>query len=187
MADRADWLISGVRMLVLAIAVVASGGLSGCSKPTAPPGYEIVSLGGRDFTLELAVDDPTRFRGLGGRESLPEYGGMLFVFPEPRVQRFLMRDCVIDLDIIFLDSDGRIVAMHHMPAEEPIRPDETRTREVAPGRQVMGTYEERLKTFSSRFNARYVIEIRGGMLESLDLQTGQQVDLDTEKLQALVR
>jgi hypothetical protein len=195
-ADRTDRLISGVlrtpvfaltRALVLAVAMMAVGGLSGCSQRAAPEGYEIVNLDGREFTLELAADDATRFKGLGGRESLPEYGGMLFVFAEARVQRFLMRDCVIDLDIIFLDSDGRILAMHHMPAEEPIRPDETRTREIAPGRAVMGTYEQRLKTYSSRFNARYVIEIRGGMLETLDLQTGQQVKLDTEKLQSLVR
>jgi uncharacterized membrane protein (UPF0127 family) len=45
----------------------------------------------------------------------------------------------------------------------------------------------RLKRYSSRFNARYVIELRGGMLENLDLQTGQQIKLDTKRLAEITR
>jgi uncharacterized membrane protein (UPF0127 family) len=163
---------SAASVLMLGACVAAPG----CAKPEAPDGHEVVTIDGRDFTLELVADDATRMRGLGGRESIPENGGMLFSFPDSRIRHFLMRDCVIPIDIIFLDADGRIVAMHHMPVEPPQQPGETLIQ-----------YERRLKKYSSRFNARYAIELRGGMLEELDLQPGQQIRLDTERLAGLTR
>lgn len=158
----------------------------GCSKPAAPAGFEVVEIGGRPFTLELVADNDSRTLGLGGRTSIPEDGGMLFSFPDSQIRQFVMRDCLVDIDIIFLDTEGLILAMHHMPVEPPIQPGETRTEQVA-GRWVPGTYENRLKRYSSRFNARYVIELKGGMLENLDLQTGQQIKLDTKRLAEITR
>jgi uncharacterized membrane protein (UPF0127 family) len=148
----------------------------GCSKPAAPAGFEVVEIGGRTFTLELVADNDTRVLGLGGRTSIPEDGGMLFSFPDSQIRQFVMRDCLVDIDIIFLDTEGLILAMHHMPVEEPKRPEESASQ-----------YEMRLKRYSSRFNARYVIELRGGMLENLDLQTGQQIKLDTKRLAEITR
>lgn len=148
----------------------------GCSGPKAPEGYEFVELDGRRFKLELAADEPTRTKGLGGRESIPENGGMLFSFPDSAVRQFVMRDCLVPIDIIFLDADGVIVAMHHMPLDEPRREGETAIQ-----------YEMRLKRYSSRFNARYAIEIRGGLLEEMNLQTGQRIKLDTKRLAEITR
>ena len=87
-----------------------------------------------------------------------------------------MRDCSIDIDIIFLDSAGRITAMHHMPTEDPRTKDETQYQ-----------YETRLQRYSSRFNAQYAIELVGGMLENLDLENGQQIKFDIEYLQSVSR
>jgi hypothetical protein len=42
-------------------------------------------------------------------------GGMLFVFPEPRMLSFWMYECLIDIDVIFLDASGTVTAIHRMP------------------------------------------------------------------------
>ena len=148
--------------------------LPGCSKPTVVDGYTSVEIGDRTFNLQIVANDETRNTGLGGRKELADDEGMIFSFPNSKLRRFLMRDCYIDIDIIFLDSAGRIVAMHHMPIEEQKREDES-----------MYNYESRLKKYSSRFNAQYAIELVGGMLENLDLEDGQHIKLDIDSLQSV--
>lgn len=177
MADNWGWTVTRSAASMAAVfALGACVAAPGCSNPSAPEGYERVEIAGRVFTLELVADPATREKGLGDRTSIPEDGGMLFSFPDSAVRQFVMRDCLVPIDIIFLDADGLIVAMHHMPLDEPKRDGETAV-----------DYERRLKRYSSRFNARYAIEIRGGLLEELDLQTGQQIKLDTKRLAEITR
>lgn len=166
-----SWTLLGALLACLA----GCAAMSGCAEP-APAGFERVALSGRTFTLELAADHVSRTMGLGGRTSIPEDGGMLFVFERPDLRAFVMRDCVVPIDIIFLDGAGNIVAMHQMVVEEPRRPDETPQ-----------AYELRMKRYPSRFNAQFVIELRGGMLDQLDLAVGDTVDLDIKKLIDLLR
>ncbi len=164
------------RRFTLIMLVSLSAMLVGCSKPAIVDGKAKVNLDGTTYTLDIVADDQTRERGLGGVDSLPENGGMLFAFPDSKMRAFVMRDCLIDIDIIFLDSTGRIVAMHHMPIEEPRKPDESQVQ-----------YELRLKKYSSRFSAKYAIEILGGKLETMNLKEGQLIDLDTEYLESVVQ
>ena len=91
---------------------------------------------------------------------------MLFVFPddEVKVQGFWMKDCLVPIDIIFLDRDGRITAMHHMPVEPP------ETREMP------------TRTYGSRRPAQFAIELKGGTLEGLELRVGERVDLPRRAL-----
>jgi uncharacterized membrane protein (UPF0127 family) len=116
------------RRFLTGLAAVAFGGMIavgplGCDeKEPLPPGFERVTLNGREYRLELAADEEKRTKGLGGRAELPENGGMLFVFTRASRKQFLMRDCLIDIDIIFLDANARIIAMHHMPKEPPAGP-----------------------------------------------------------------
>lgn len=58
-------------------------------------------------------------RASASRTELPDNGGMLFVFKRAERRQFLMRDCYMDIDIIFLDANGTITAFHHMPMEPP--------------------------------------------------------------------
>ena len=113
---------------------------------------------------------------LGGREFIEPDGGMIFVFPRARVLQFVMRDCLVPIDIIFLDPAGRVIATHQMAVEEPRRENES---EIA--------YESRLNRYSSRYTAQFAIELAGGTLDSLAVQTGQRVGIDTEALKKLAR
>lgn len=150
--------------------------LGGCSKPSIIDGKMPVTLDGETFVCEIVADEDTRTLGLGGRTGLEEGTGMLFSFPDSRLRNFVMRDCVFDIDIIFIDSAGRIVAMHAMTVEEPQGENES-----------IYQYEMRLSKYSSRFNAQYVIELTGGTLERLNLSEGELIELDTEYLQSITQ
>ncbi len=80
-----------------------------------------IEVGGKKFKLELAITPDVRMKGLGQRNQIEAEGGMLFVFKDSdvRVQKFVMRDCPVDIDIIYLDGAGRVTAMYQMKAEKP--------------------------------------------------------------------
>ena len=112
-------------VLTLALALIASFSLTvrEC-EGTAASKTIAVNLGGTPFTLEVAADNDTRYKGLSGRESIEDDGGMIFVFSRPAIMNFVMRDCFIDIDIIYLDAMGTVVRTHAMKMEAPRGPGE---------------------------------------------------------------
>jgi uncharacterized membrane protein (UPF0127 family) len=143
---------------------------SGCQEKPREARERVV-MGGETFWLEPALDDATRVRGLGGRESIPADEGMLFVFTRPMQLSFVMRDCLTDIDIAFLDPVGRVVAVHEMKAEAPKRPEESAQ-----------DYEMRLKQYPSRYASQIVVEVAPGTLARLQVKPGDLVELDAEGL-----
>ncbi len=140
---------------------------AGCSQTTAPGAMtQRVQIQGRTFHLELALDADARYQGLSDRASIAEDGGMLFVFPDSKFREFVMRRCLVPIDIIFLGANGRVVAMHAMQVEPP------------------GTSEDELKEYFSEYPAQFAIELRGGTLPGLGLKKGQKIDLPLESLKA---
>lgn len=147
-----------------AIPVAPGGGL--------PDTHQRVEISGRTFDLELALTDDQRYLGLSDRESIPADGGMLFVHPEARVLRFVMRRCLVPIDIIYLDEQGTIVAMHMMEVIEPIGGDE---------------WFHPTRSYSSTKYAMFAIELQGGTLPSLGLSEGDVIDLPLDDLKARAR
>ncbi len=70
--------------------------------------------GGGTITVqvEIASSPQERARGLMGRDYLPPRSGMLFIFEQPALRRFWMKNVPISLDIIFFDENGRWVSNH---------------------------------------------------------------------------
>ncbi len=64
---------------------------------------------GACLELELARSNEERARGLMFRTSLASDAGMLFVFESDDTHSFWMKNTKIPLDIIWADSNGRIV------------------------------------------------------------------------------
>ncbi len=155
----------------------------------SPAGLELVdvTLAGEAFHLELAADEPTRTKGLMGRESIDKDGGMLFVFPraQVRVQNFWMKNCLTDMDILFLDASGRVLATHEMK-KQPLQgkdpaagPDESEK-----------DYEDRIQktaSYSSRFPATFAIELAPGRVKELGINEGDKVEFDAPALKARAR
>jgi uncharacterized membrane protein (UPF0127 family) len=113
------------------------------------------------FWLEPALDNATRFKGLSDRTTIDDDGGMIFVFKNSAVRKFVMRDCPIPMDIVYIDTGGRVIAAHAMVPEDPKGENESDS-----------DYENRLKRYSSRFATELVIELQAGMIQKLDLQDG---------------
>ena len=80
-------------------------------------GFAIIAatLGEEDLLLALANTSELRSRGLMGVVNLGEVDGMVFVFDEPTVGRFWMKDVSIVLEIAFFDSDGSLIDVLTMP------------------------------------------------------------------------
>jgi uncharacterized membrane protein (UPF0127 family) len=64
--------------------------------------------------IELATTPESRSCGLSRRKSLPANRGMLFVYADPEILTFWMKDTHIPLSIAFIDADRRIVSIQKM-------------------------------------------------------------------------
>lgn len=64
--------------------------------------------GEHSFMVEVAATDGARARGLMFRRSLPENGGMLFLYDRPQQIAMWMKNTLIPLDMVFIAPDGRV-------------------------------------------------------------------------------
>jgi uncharacterized protein len=124
---------------------------------------ETVQIEGVIFNLELALNPEQRAEGLMGRDKIADDGGMLFVFPGekpyPTELSFWMKNCLVPIDLLFLDSAGKIIAIHEMEPPDSDTPD------------------NQLSVYQSGAPAQFAIEIKGGLASELDLQVGDLIEL----------
>jgi uncharacterized membrane protein (UPF0127 family) len=144
-----------LRKLALILAIAATIGLAGCRRPASGrPTTGTVTVNGHVWRVEIVDTPEKRWRGLSGRREVPEGTGMLFVYDEPGVMGFVMRDMVIPLDIAFIDEDLEIVRIHTMAVE----PD--RNGDVV---------------YPSDAPAQYALEVRAGSFERAGIHEGDGV------------
>lgn len=198
MAPRTVSLTQGSTMALVytMILILNAFGVSACDqKPSAAPvsaatGTTPVKIKGQTFNLEIAADEPVRMRGLGGRTSIPDDGGMIFAFPSSQwtVQNFVMRDCPIDIDIIYLDGAGRVLAAHEMKAqprgEGDGQPGDWDVSRITDPKRRDGAihYETRLVKYSSKFPATFAVELKAGSIKKLGVQEGDLLEFDVSGL-----
>jgi uncharacterized membrane protein (UPF0127 family) len=73
-----------------------------------------VAVKGHDLTIELATTPEARSCGLSLRDNLPANRGMLFVYAEPEILTFWMKNTRMPLSIAFIDTASRIVSIQKM-------------------------------------------------------------------------
>ncbi len=101
---------------------------------------------------------------------------MLFVYRNSLRRSFWMKNCLVDIDLVFLDRRGRIVALHKMKVEPPRRKSESE-----------GAYHRRLKSYPSRRRSQFAIELKAGSIDHLKLKRGKTIGLDFKKLKKLAK
>jgi len=148
--------------------------LAGCVNPAChhqDSDQVPVSIGGTHWTLELAQGEEAIQRGMMDRAAIPDGTGMLFVFDEPSIRRFWMANCLVDIDLLYLDGRGRIVSLHRMVTEPPRSPSES-----------VSQYERRLPLYASGSPVRFAIELPAGSIDRLGLKSGDRIPLDLAML-----
>ena len=110
-----------IRFIAILGLVVAA---HGCRKPAEqpqPPAVEVeksdtvpIVIGRETFNLEIADSTDEHRRGLMYRESMPQDHGMIFVFDAEDERAFWMEATLIPLDILYVDSTGKIVSIKSM-------------------------------------------------------------------------
>ena len=93
---------------------------------TACGGPKVITLSSFDgqqtvkLTVEVADSQKERMRGLMERKELKPDNGMLFVFKDPQILTFWMKDTLIPLEIMYFDPQGNFVSAALM---EPCKSD----------------------------------------------------------------
>ena len=102
----------------LAAALLALPALAGAQTGPQPelPRTQL-SAGIHIIRAEVANTEESRRSGLMFRRELPGNDGMLFVFENPDVQCFWMRNTLLPLSIAFITDDGTIVNIEHGAAD----------------------------------------------------------------------
>lgn len=111
-----------------------------------------VMLGNTLFTLEVADTFALHERGLSYRQSLAPQTGMLFVFDDPGMHYFWMKDMNFPIDIIWLDQNKKVVHIEHS---------------LSPS-----TYSD---SFGPETPTQYVIEIPAGDTTKVGLKVGDVI------------
>ena len=136
----------------IAIAFVSLFVAASLARPVGPQTIEIASKTGvHMFTVEIADNDADRAKGLMYRKELPEGQGMLFDFHREQEVSFWMQNTYIPLDLLFIDSHGRI---EHIAAQ------------AAP---------LSLALIQSPTPSLAVLELKGGACDRLGIKVGDSV------------
>tara|TARA_Y100000590_G_scaffold107647_1_gene122446 strand:- start:4153 stop:4668 length:516 start_codon:yes stop_codon:yes gene_type:complete len=108
------------------------------------------------FDLEVAVTPQERSKGLMGRLSIDENRAMLFVYEKDVEPVFWMKNTAMPLDLMFIDSTGKIESIHPMKTQA-------------------GVEDRELDTFSPGKPIRYAIEIKGGLAGEIGFNIGSLI------------
>lgn len=117
-----------------------------------------VDIKGQAFSLEIARTLSQITRGLCGRSSLCPNCGMIFVFKSPQILSFWMKNTLIPLDIIFLDSTGKIINFVTASPE-------------------LNISDNKLKIYRSDSVASFALELPAGTVSKLNLLIGNTINL----------
>ncbi|WP_162197633.1 DUF192 domain-containing protein [Methanosarcina horonobensis] len=108
------------------------------------------------FSVEIAANQSQRQYGLMNREHLDPDKGMLFFFEEEGVHHFWMKNTLIPLDIIWINSSRDIVYIE--------RNAQPCTSGYCP-------------SFDPGKNASYVLEINGGLSDRYGINVGDKANI----------
>ena len=111
---------------------------------------EITTTDGKlqKFNVEFARSQAEKATGLMFRERLADDEGMLFMWNTSSIRQFWMKNTLINLDILFIDSDYRVVHIEESAKKGSLR------------------------IISSIFPVQYVLEINAGQSQLRKITLG---------------
>ena len=106
------------------------------------------------FSVEVALKNEERQRGLMFREFLGEKEGMLFIFEKEGIYPFWMKNTLLPLDIIWINESKEVVfiSKNNQPCIE------NNCNLITPGKK-----------------AKYVLELNAGTADKINLKAGDKL------------
>jgi uncharacterized protein len=151
------------KVLPLVFALMLVG--ASCNKPEEPVVLQslhyadgFIKIAGREVSLELADQPDEQSLGLGGRDSIEENQGMLFPMPVPTLPVFWMKGMLMPIDIVWIKGDEVV----DITAEAQPQP---------------GVSDAKLKTYSPKKPADWVLELKAGWAARNGLKIGDKIEL----------
>ncbi len=120
-----------------------------------------VQLSGQTLEVLVAKTPKHWHKGVGGRQSLEPYHGMLFVFGESRQQSIVMRDTLFPLDIVWLEKGVVVDMAPNVPTE-------------------IGKPEAELRRYIPRAPGNMVLELPAGSIATYGLKIGDKMSVIQE-------
>lgn len=109
--------------------------------------------------VEIADTEQSRETGLSYREKLEENTGMLFVFNNPTVAFFWMKDMKFPLDMIWIKYDKIVGINSNVPIPKPDTP------------------LNQLPKYSPKEKVNYVLETNAGFVDKNNIRVGDSVEI----------
>jgi uncharacterized membrane protein (UPF0127 family) len=143
-----------MRAGLLIVMGLAFGLQADCQQKGKDRHIKVFFPNGKSVTAELAVSDEERGRGLMFREKILPDQGMLFVFEVEDRHSFWMKNTLIPLDMLWLDSGKRVI---HIEADVP------------------PCKEDPCPSYGPRTPARYVLELKAGGAAANGIKVNDQL------------
>jgi uncharacterized membrane protein (UPF0127 family) len=128
--------------------------------PLLAGGGGTVSFKQTSFMAEVAATDAEKAKGLMYRQSLAKDRCMFFVYGEDGNHSIWMKNCLIALDVAWIDTEGRVLeTAENVPPCSPMRGDDC-------------------PTYGGLVPARHFIEFPAGTFKRLGLKKGERLGWD---------
>ncbi len=130
------------------------------SLPLLAGGGGTVVLRQTSFLAEVAATEQEKAKGLMYRQNLAKDRCMFFVYAEDGYHTIWMKNCLIALDVAWIDGDGRVVeTSERVPPCSPMRGEDC-------------------PTYGGTVPARFFIEFPAGTFKRLALKKGDRFGWD---------
>lgn len=149
-----------LHIAIFAILILAGGAFLGVlllrskdNKILTAAGYNhTIMVGDEYIPVSVADDDQERNLGLSGVPMLPKNAGKYFIFEDPAIYQFWMKDMEFPIDMVWINEAGTVVEI---------------TKDVPPD-----SYPQ---TYQSQEPIKYVLEVNAGFSTARDIQIGDSV------------
>jgi hypothetical protein len=143
------WRPSTTIILIVGVVLILVGLIASFAVTHFKPTTQ-VRIGSGIYSLWLADTDTARFQGLSNIEKIHLNGGLLMAFDSDRAHGIWMKDMNFPLDLIWLDSNKKVVyIVKNAPPESPAR-----------------------TVYTPKEPALYVLELPAGSVQKAGIKTG---------------
>lgn len=128
--------------------------------PLLAGGKGTLTMKGHAFTVEVASTPAEKAKGLMERANLPQDRCMVFLYDEEGYHPIWMKNCLIALDVVWVDAQGKVVEL---------------LEKVPPCSPMLGND---CPTFGGTVPGRYFVEFAVGTFKRTGLKKGDVLSWD---------